>query len=98
MKFVQPNGAAPIVRGGSGVHQRPDWVKEWLANQGKYVALHCGHRTDLNDRIAMFVINSAKREVWCYQCGEASEVIRSIGLFEFKYGYPAPATPELPGF
>jgi hypothetical protein len=87
------------MRGGSGVHQRPDWVKEWIANKGQYVTLECGHREDLKNRTLMIkVFGGNDKAVWCYDCEDMSTVVKAIGLYEYHFGYPAPAIPDNPLF
>lgn len=104
MKFIEARtGTAPDVRGGAGVHSgkaKPDWLKEWIANKGKYVRLACGHRVDLNDRTVLTEVvkqDGAKR-VWCYMHEEVYDIEKSIGLFEWHYGFPPPVQPEFPEF
>lgn len=72
MKFRKP--AARIEPSGKGFNAgRPrvaDWLKEWLANQGKWMLLDCGCR-DAWDTRSMTVIHlfgPRETQIWCERC------------------------------
>lgn len=68
------------------------WLKDWLANQGEYVRLACGHTEDLKDRGATIV----GKRVLCDECGWTS-IKRSISFGEY-IGLRREPTPDDPPF
>lgn len=101
MKFKEPRiGPGDGYRPGAGVHARPSWVQEWIANKGKYVRLKCGCRVDLNDRTVLTTITHVDglRQVWCYFHEEVYEIDKSIGLYEFHYGFAPEPLPDIPPY
>jgi len=80
-----------------------DWRREWLANQGRYVRLICGHFEDLNRNgilpITAFNTDKGKRRVvMCWDCGEHQYVDRASDYREVLGWEPLPAMPEEPQY
>lgn len=99
MRIVRPtsDGGKKGSGFGSSVHSRPDWLQEWIENKGQYVKLRCGHRLDLKDDRTMTKVDGQKK-AWCYMHEDVVEIEKSIGLFEFHYGFPPPPTPDEPPY
>ena len=56
------------------VNGKPEWLREWLANQGRYVMLTCGHKEDLNDSALLIIYVFGKHgkgtDILCEQCNK----------------------------
>lgn len=99
MKFTRYRKASPETRGGytSQSHGRPEWLKEWIANQGRWVRLSCGCSEDLNSRTLTVVGAFKNSAVYCEKCEQFSAVVRSITVAE-AMGIPAKEVPPQPLF
>lgn len=106
MRFVQPKKG-----GGSGKtpgispfrpKSQPDWLKEWIENQGHYVELSCGCMEDVKARGILVVYKALKEkfkevEVFCERCDKWVWLSRSVSLNEYL-GIPKVQLPETPLF
>lgn len=98
MKISRPQSNLEPGKGyGSGIHARPDWLKDWIENKGQYVRLDCGHRLDLKGEITLTTVDGT-RQAWCYMHEETVGIGKPIGLFEFHYGFPPPEEPDTPQY
>lgn len=78
MKLIRPGNVAASNTGGSYTHARPqglEWRKEWLANQGQYVTLQCGHEEDLNDKAILIIKSFDGCTILCEQCNRFVSII-----------------------
>ena len=78
---------------------RPDWLKEWLADKGKWVELVCGHKADLNENGQILLQGEAKGDVLtiCVKCWQFCAVERHISYSEYR-GIPTAVIPDEPLF
>ena len=81
MRFVQPSDRIrPSDRSGSF---RPQWLKQWIAEQPKYVLLGCGHKDDSS--IPSTILRGFLQgnvEMFCERC-ESFQPMRKISLHEY---------------
>lgn len=65
---------------------RPAWLKEWIANQRRYVLMICGHKDDLNDRSLLIIKTFGQKhvEVYCETCNAFRAVKKTIGFREYS--------------
>jgi len=102
VKFVQPmrsgsKGAAP-----HSAKSRPEWLKEWIENQGHYVELSCGCMEDFKSRGLLQIYNTVAEkfkevEVFCVRCDRWVWLVRSVSLREW-WGIPKTDLPDMPLF
>lgn len=94
MKFRRINDV-PARRdsGGYVSRGRPDWLKEWIANLGKWARVSCGHSVDLNDRSLLIIgvfgfdrknerLAKSRSDILCERCDEFVSVVCPITLME----------------
>lgn len=81
MKITR-RGAPGRLPPGVGRSTRPQWLIEWLKDQGRYVLLKCGHKEDLNMRGTAVIVGNDDA-VACDQCRQWVQVEKSIGLLEY---------------
>jgi len=66
---------------------RPQWLRDWIAEQGVYVELACGHRENVNDRstisLMIKVFGKKQLQVLCEECDDFRHVARSLKRREF---------------
>lgn len=90
MKFIrQPS--APVTNVSGRTRAFNGWLKEWKANQGKWVVLSCGHNEDMHSS-ALLIINLVDGcDVYCETCQVFASV---VGPRE----YVSPVSPIAPLF
>lgn len=91
--------AVPTKRRGGLRASKPQWLREWIANQSHFVLLMCGHKTDLNEKYAIVLQVFGKRhvKVFCEKCETFSVIKKKLTLFEY-HGIKPYITPEEPLF
>ena len=64
---------------------RPAWLKEWIANQHRYVLLKCGHKDDLTHRGMLIIKQFGQKQVdvWCETCNAFKGVVRTMKFREY---------------
>lgn len=72
-------------RHAGGGHSRPQWLKEWLADQPQFVLLGCGHKDDIKiaGTIILKVYGGDDVEVLCDRCDKFQRVVRKVSLSEY---------------
>jgi hypothetical protein len=77
---------------------RPEWLKDWIANQGRWVLLGCGCREDINCRGVMIIhIGLAENEVYCSKHDLLSPIVKAIKLDEY-WQLKLPEQSDVPPF
>lgn len=61
----------------------PQWLEEWLENQGKYVELACGHMVDLKDSRNQPLIHPSDKLVDCEIHRAWQRVKQKVTFHEF---------------
>lgn len=104
MKFVAPKkGSSGVSTGGPHrVISRPEWLKEWIENQGHYVELSCGCMEDQKTRGLLMVflaggLKGREIEILCVRCDKWVWLTRSVSLREYL-GLPKAQSTEEPLF
>lgn len=105
MKIIRPTAGAPLSNAQGGfppVHQshgRPQWLKDWIADKGRYVLLKCGHKDDLNDQSMIIIRAFGKRQVtvFCERCNDFVHIDKTVGFREYANIHAA-AIPDEPLF
>lgn len=105
MKFKRPTqdlGSAPHSQGSfvGKPNLRPDWLRDWIANKGKWVQLACGHKVDLKwpGQYILEGLDGVKEVVTnCEPCGQFSAIERGLSYREYR-GIPTAVTPDEPMF
>jgi hypothetical protein len=69
------------------------WLQEWIAEQGQYVKLRCGHNEDLNFRGIILI----GKRVYCEHCEVYSEIDKPIKFAQYA-GLTLRAQSEQPPF
>lgn len=102
MKFRKPSGvpepsgnAAPVSRRTGA--RKPEWLREWIADQGVYVLLSCGHKENLNDRALLIIARLDGTYVICERCNDMAAVVRHMQFREYA-NIPAIAESSIPLF
>src|SRR5882672_6671756 len=64
---------------------RPAWLKEWIANQHRYVLLRCGHKDDLTERGMLIIRAFGQKDtsVYCERCNAFKGVVRTMKFREY---------------
>jgi len=78
---------------------RPEWLKDWIADKGKWVVLQCGNKIDLNERGQILLVGQKKGDLLtiCEKCWLFCAVERHISYSEYR-GIPTAVIPEEPLF
>src|SRR5258708_29532088 len=100
MRFIRPiPAAATTIRGGSRKAIKPQWLREWIADQPLFSLLMCGHKKDLHERYAIVVkvFGKSHVKVFCEKCEAFTLVKRRLTLLEY-HGIEPYITPEEPLF
>ena len=101
MKIIRPYiPTSPKIRGGRKAPTRtpPQWLQEYIDNQGQYVLLSCGHKTDLNGRSVIAVVKAfTGTQVLCSICDDFKAVDRQITMSEY-FDIPKRVDSEFPLF
>lgn len=102
MRIIQPIGrsepsetAVPTVRRFKG--QKPQWLKDWIEDQGSYVLLSCGHKTNMNDRASIIIARIAGVYLVCERCNDLAAVVRHMKFTEYAE-IPPKAESKIPLF
>lgn len=93
MRLTKPNGRSPgtpsLRAGAPPVHYaagKPQWLREWIADQGQWCLLTCGHKDNLNDRSMLIIAKfGGKRhvDVFCERCNDFVHVQRLMKWSEY---------------
>ena len=87
MRLTKPSAkpAPTSLRGGLSHAIRPQWLKDWIADQGHYVKLACGHKDNLNDRALLIIAAFGKSQVtvFCERCNLFTAVVRKMTFREY---------------
>lgn len=97
MKIVRPSIPHSPQGSGGGSHVRADWIRDWLANKGRYVALSCGHQTDLNHNCTTIIVRD-DYQVICTECDDWAKVVKQLTLGEYVGLPPEPDYGDTPPF
>lgn len=102
MKFRRPAenpGSAPHSPGSFVGKPKASWLKDWIANQGRWVELECGHKADLNDTGQTTLEGEKKGDLLtiCVGCWQFVRVKRHMKLNEYL-GIPTAVIPDEPQF
>lgn len=95
----QNPGNAPHSRDSAAFRPKPSWLREWIADKGRWVELTCGHKADLNERGQLYLEGEKKGDllVICEQCWQIPAVKRHLTYAEYR-GIPTAITPAEPLF
>lgn len=89
---------APNRGGQSRIPPRPDWLKDWIADQPQYMTLTCGHKDRVNVRGVIIIETIFDGvQMYCDRCQTFAIVNRKISLREY-FGLPAVETTDVPLF
>src|SRR5690349_8595368 len=102
MRFIKPVDSSPASRGRSSriPRAKPQWLKEWIEDQGKFGLLKCGHKLNLSARgLTIIEAFGGKKavQVYCETCNDFSELKRLMKFTEYA-GITVPAVPDNPLF
>jgi hypothetical protein len=76
---------------------KPQWLRDWIAEQGQFVLLSCGHKDNLNDRSLIIIAALSGTKVWCDRCETFAAVIRHMRIHEYA-GLPPKEVSDIPLF
>lgn len=110
MRLVKPTAKPAPERSGRASStarkgmSRPEWFKEWLANQGRYVELACGHIVDANDhgQCEVRILNAVfpgmtLTKLYCWTCEGHQDAVRGATFSQYM-GIPKPEPTQEPLF
>jgi len=91
--------AGPLPANTNWDKPKPGWLKDWIADKGRWALLKCGHKCDLNERGQILLEGEKKGDllVICEKCWQIPKVARHLTYHEYR-GIPAAVTPEEPLF
>jgi hypothetical protein len=94
---------------GSGSHRAParvpEWLREYIEDQGQFALLQCGHKENLNDKAVLLIVTLAKitkqpwknTQVFCERCNQFTGVDRHMKFHEYA-GIPERPETDIPLF
>lgn len=103
MRIVKPIGRAEPGepdRSARRVHvraEKPQWLREWIEDQGHYVLLSCGHRENMNDRATLIIARISGVYIVCEKCRDLAAVVKHMKFTEYAQ-IPAKAETDEPLF
>lgn len=102
MRFVKRLDSAPASRGRSSriPRAKPQWLKEWIEDQGRFGLLKCGCKLNLSARGLTIIESFGGKKavtVYCERHNDFAELERLIKPNEYL-GITVPAVPDNPLF
>jgi hypothetical protein len=76
---------------------KPQWLREYIEDQGKFALLSCGHKLNVNERAVSIIIRRLGAYVVCERCGEPMAVVRYMKFREYAE-LPAIVESDIPLF
>lgn len=81
---------------GHGGVSRPQWLREWIANQPRFVLLACGHKDDINIPYTI-IFGFPEVQVLCDRCASFQPIRKYLNLQQYAE-FAAKPIPDEPLF
>lgn len=98
MRLVKPNEPVPAKRGPAR-RAKPQWLKDYIADQGRWAEFSCKHRANINLQGTLIIAAFGKRHVsvYCERCNDFRSIVRYMKFNEYA-NIEVTAIPEIPLF
>lgn len=88
MRIIQPIGKADPSETTNRPPRRlptykPQWLRDWIEDQGSFVLLSCGHKENMNDRASIIIARIAGVYLVCPRCNDLAAVVRHMKFTEY---------------
>lgn len=104
MPLIHPRRETRCRPVGSGSYRvLPEWLRDYIADQGQFVLLECGHRENIGDRGVLLIVGMQRygkrnnTQVLCERCNQFVGIERHMKFQEYA-NIPVKKDSDIPLF